>query len=359
MKNILILAGLILTLFSCTKETTEIVDIMDPIVADDATLNIETLEQEGRVTELFADDADMGYLQSEAFAFHINHVLEIKQDTENKKIVVRNLAPLNFDNVSLTARFPDIDQEIIILKLDKIKAHTSMSLDYPFDKGVSIFATVSGHMIDLASLKGQNPRMSFDYDPGEDPLLKQLHGIKSVWKVKFHDFDESDSQDNNWEENMTPHDLRRYTGLMINLAYLFQSPEFKEGLLAEHLFDDALNVKTQEEKLVILDRLFNKAKFNCGKVVNVSGLGGGSTFGVAEHVLDRYLTSKSNIGNIPVHEIAHMLGFGHASNFTYPKKNDMDVNEGFVMVAQRVAEKFINENRFPVRPDNYYQRADL
>ena len=88
-------------------------------------------------------------------------------------------------------------------------------------------------------------------------------------------------------------------------------------------------------------------------------MGGGSTFGVAEHVLNKYLITKSNIGNIPVHEIGHMLGFSHASNFTYPKKNEQGVNEGFVMVAQRVAEKFINENRFPVRPDNYYRSTDL
>ena len=105
MKNILILAGLVLILFSCTKETIE-------IIADDAKLKIETLEQEGKLSELFADDADMDYLQSEAFAFNINHVLEIKQDTDNKRIVIRNLAPLDFENVSILASFADIDQKV-------------------------------------------------------------------------------------------------------------------------------------------------------------------------------------------------------------------------------------------------------
>ena len=359
MKNILILTGIVLILFSCTKESTEIIDIIDPIVADNANLYLEDLEGEGRLSELFADDADMVYLQSEAFAFHINHMLEIKQDTDKKKIVLRNLAPLDFENVKVLASFPDIDQEVVILKMDKIKGHTSLVLDYPFDRGVNLFATASGQIIDLSALKGENPKMSFDYDPGDDSSLQKVHAIKSGWRIKFHDFDASDSEDNNWEENMTAHDLRRYTGLMINLAYLFQSPEFKEGVLAENLFGNALEVKTKEEKLDFLEEIFNKAKFNCGKVVKVSGLGGGSTFGVAEHVLNGYLSKQSDIGNVPVHEIAHMLGYSHASNFTYPKKNDQAVNEGLVVVAQRVAKEFFANKSFPVHPDNYYKRADL
>jgi len=359
MKKILILTGLILALFSCTEETTEIIDVIEAIEVDDVLVKVETLEKEGRVTDLFPDDADMNYLQSDTFAFYINNMLEIKQDVENKQIVIRNLAPLNLENVSLTARFSDIDEEIEIIKLDTIKGHTLTTLDYPFDKDVSIFATKDGKKIDLSGLKGENPTMLLDYAPGEDSLLNKLHNIKSTWKLKFHDFDEFDSETNNWEENMVPLDLRRFTGVMINMVYLLESPEFREAILAEYLNNNNQVALSEDEKEGLLQDLCDIPYFRCGKVVNVLGLGGGSIFGLAEPVLSKYLTSVSHIGDFPIHEVAHMLGYNHSSNLTYPRNSPNGVKSGFTLVGKRIADKFIKENRFPISSDNYYKKSDL
>ncbi|MNL65329.1 hypothetical protein D3C87_1896480 [compost metagenome] len=111
---------------------------------------------------------------------------------------------------------------------------------------------------------------------------------------------------------------------------------------------------TIEQKEQAFKKMIDIPTFNCGIVVNVSGLGGGSTFGVANHVLNDYLTK--DICFIAVHEIGHMIGYSHSSSMTYPSSPD---NRGATVATGLVYKDMLVKNAFPVKTSNYCKPSDL
>lgn len=180
---------------------------------------------------------------------------------------------------------------------------------------------------------------------GTSELISKLKSLESLkWEIKYHNYDPDKNPNNNWADEVTAKDFRRFSGLVINMGYLFISEEFKTGFLAEHLTKNDESEMTHEEKEELYLELLNKPYYKCGKVARVSGLGGGSVLGFAEHILRDYL-SKGGVGNILAHEIGHNLGYNHSSNMTYPIWVD-DIKVGISPLSVRVMNILFEENRF-------------
>ena len=75
---------------------------------------------------------------------------------------------------------------------------------------------------------------------------------------------------------------------------------------------------TAEKKRSVLSELLSPRRFNLGVVAKVSGLGGGSTLGVAEYVLKSDFFYGQQRGGVTYHELGHCLGYNHDSSMTYP-----------------------------------------
>jgi len=174
------------------------------------------------------------------------------------------------------------------------------------------------------------------------------------WKIKYHDYDPNRDPSNNWKDNLDAKDVRRFTGLIINMAYLFQAEQAKTEFVAEPIRDNNNVLLNEEQKGAALKKLIDIPTFNCGVLVNVSGLSGGATFGVANHVLNDYL--KVDVCFITVHEMGHMIGYSHTASMTYPSNPD---NRGAVVAMGNVYTAMLSKKQFPITKEHYYITTDL
>ncbi|WP_428741620.1 hypothetical protein [Tenacibaculum sp.] len=308
---------------------------------------------------MFQDGEEMSTMTSEWRAYEISKVIRVKP-IDNKTIEVANFAPIDFEDVTITASIKGFTKPIKLFKIAKIRAHGKQEIKYPFVDNSSLFLNTSNQEVDLSTFKesGIAPEdITFDFK-GDSKVVQQLKGLtKLKWVIKYHDFDPENNPDNNWAEDITAKDIRRFSGLVINMGLVFASNDFKNEFINENIIgNDGTTSLTKSEKEAAYNLIINKTRYNCGKVVNVSGLGGGSTLGFAEHVLRDYIRKET--GFITAHEIGHTIGYNHSSNMTYPHEVD-GVSIGISPVTTRIMNQFFENGSYPVTPENYYLSSDI
>lgn len=304
---------------------------------------------------MFQDGESMALLTSEARRYEIGKVLRVKAVNETT-IEVANFAPVDIEDATILLTIEGSSKPIKLFKIKKIRAHGVQEIKYPFVDGTPKFLDTDNAEVDLSQYKTTGlpvNKVSFDFTGETELILKLKKLAKLKWKVKYTDFDANDDITNNWKENIDAKDVRRFSGLIINLAYLIQANETKTSFIAEPITDnDGVTFLTTAQKEAALQKIIDKPQFNCGVVVNVSGLGGGYTFGVANHVLNDYLTK--DICFIVIHEISHMVGYNHDSTMTYPKDG-----KGATEACGRVYKQMLANNEFPIKKTDYYMQSDL
>ena len=345
MKKILFIAVLAL-LFSCKKTTPPTVLVQPKVYSFDTGQNSSLMFQDGESLAVYT---------SEARRLKISSVLSIKAATE-KSIEISNFAPVDLEDAIVLITIKGREKPIQLLKIKKIRAHGTQIINYPFVDGESNFIDINGNVVDLSEYKTTGipvADVQFDFS-GENTLIKKLKKLSVLkWDVRFADFDTDNNPNDSWKEDLTPADVRLFTGLLINYAYLMQDEGTKKEFLAEPIsINDDAEFLTLDEKQSTYQDILNINRINAGVVVGVNGLGGGSTFGMAEWVLRTYL--KEDISAVAVHELGHVVGYAHSSSMTYPRNG-----HGFMVACSRNYEKIANANEFPITKDNYYKPADF
>ncbi|WP_316817997.1 hypothetical protein [Pedobacter nyackensis] len=315
-----------------------------------------TFDNDANSGLMFKDGESIEVLTSEARRYEIGKVLRVKAINATT-IEVANFAPVDIVDATILLTIEGQAKPIKLFRIAKIRAHAVQEIKYPFMEGNTKFLNIEDQEIDLAPYKTTGlalNQVSFDFT-GDTDLIKKLKTLaKLKWKIKYHDFDPADDPTNNWKENIDAKDVRRYTGLMINLAYLIQAESTKTAFIAEPITDNNNVLLTTAQKEEALKKMIDIPTFNCGLVVNVSGLGGGYTFGVANHVLNDYLTN--DVSFIAIHEISHMIGYSHSSSMTYPTNPG---NRGAVVAMGTVYREMLTKDILPIKTSNYYKPADL
>ena len=306
---------------------------------------------------MFQDNEAVAVMTSDSRIYSIAQIIRIKA-VDAKTIEVSNFAPFDIEDATILATIEGIGQ-VQLFKIKKIRAHATQTMKYPFVDGTTLFLSADNKIVDLSQYKtaGLDPvKISFDFT-GDSEIILKLKKLKALkWKIKYHNFDPNNDPNNNWDP-ITAKDIRRFSGLMINMGIVFVSDEFRQSFLNETIIgNDGTTALTMAEKEKVYNDILIHPRFNCGKCTNVSGLGGGATLGYAEHILRDYI--KKDAGDITAHEIGHCVGFNHDSNMTYPKKIN-NVNTGFSPVMSRINTEFFNGGLFIVTPQNYYKSADF
>ncbi len=331
---------------------------MGPGNSPDTAVKELSFDNDNNSKLMFQDGESMAVLTAEIRRYEIAKVLRVKAVNETT-IEVANFAPVDIEDATILMTIEGIAKPVKLFKIKKIRAHGTQEIKYPFVEGTKIFFDTENNQVDLSQYKVgiATTKVSFDFT-GETDLIKKLKSLAQLkWKIKFHDFDPNDDPTNNWKENIDAKDIRRWTGLIINMGYLLQSDETKNAFLAEPIYDnDGVTLMTLEQKKTAYQKWFDMSTINCGVVVNVSGLGGGSTFGVANHVLHDYLDKDPCY--IVIHEMAHMIGYAHESSMTYPKKID-NTDRGAVVAIGKIYTQMVKNNSFPIKVSNYYKPIDL
>jgi len=324
-------------------------------------LKTYSFDSETNSSLMFQDGESQDIMTSEWRSYEISKVIRVKP-IDNKTIEVANFAPIDLEDVTITATIEaeGFHKPIKLFKIDKIRAHGKQEISYPFIDNSPLFLNTSNQEVDLSVFKdaGIDPtNIVFDFT-GDNEIIQKLKGLRKLnWMIKYHDFDTENNPDNNWAEDITAKDIRRFTGLMINLGLVFASDNFKNEFINENIIgNDGTTPLTESEKKEAYNIILNKPRYNCGKVVNVSGLGGGATFGLAEHVLRDYIRKET--GFITAHEIGHTIGYNHSSNMTYPHEVD-GVSTGISPVTTRIMNQFFENDLYPVTLENYYMSSDF
>ncbi|MFC0181919.1 hypothetical protein SAMN04515674_109150 [Pseudarcicella hirudinis] len=344
-----------------TIEEKGISDIQDP---SGVIIKTYSFDNDQNSSLMFQDDESEAVMTSEDRAYNIAQVLRVKA-IDNKNIEIANFAPFDIKNATIQAQIPgSTNNPIRLLKINIIRAHGKRTIPYPFVKNTTLFVDTEGNKVDLSQYQstGILPKnISFDF-AGDGPIVSRLKKLSKLkWNIKYHDFDPNNDPANNWADDITPKQVRRYTGLMINLGLVAVSNDFKQDFLKEQIIgNDGITPLTLAQKEKTYNDLINFGRLNCGVVGgpnNVIGLGGGSTFGLADYLLKNYI-NKVGFGDVPAHELGHCLGYNHSSNMTYPQKIN-GVNTGFSPVMIRAFTRFFEKNEFSVRLDNYYKPSDF
>lgn len=304
---------------------------------------------------MFQDGESMALLTAEARRYEIGKVLRVKAVNETT-IEVANFAPVDIENATILLSIEGSAKPIRLFKIKKIRAHAVQEITYPFVNGTTQFLDIDNAPVDLSAYKttGLAPnKVSFDFT-GETELIVKLKKLaKLKWKIKYQDFDSNDNPSDNWKENIDAKDVRRFSGFIINLAYLLQANETRTSYVAEPITgNDGVTFLSTAEKETAFQKMIDIPQFNCGVVVNVSGLGGGYTFGVANHILNDYL--DKDVCFIVIHEVSHMIGYNHDSTMTYPKDG-----KGATEACSRIYKQLLAANDFPIKKAIYYKQSDL
>ncbi|MFW0739903.1 hypothetical protein [Flavobacterium sp. T12S277] len=350
MKISTVLVLLLCTIFfSCEKEDTS------PVSSIPVTTVAYSFDSDANSKLMFKDGDLLQTMTSESLRYEIGKVLRVKAINETT-IEIANFAPVDIQDATILLIIEGQAKPIKLFKISKIRAHGVQEIKYPFIENINIFLDTDNKEVDLSHYKttGIAPgKVSFDFT-GETDLIKKLKSLaKLKWKVKYHDFDPNDDPTNNWKENIDAKDIRRFSGFIINMAYLLQADNTMKTFAEEPIYDNNGVMMTVEQKKAALQKMIDIPMVNCGVVVNVSGLGGGYTYGLANHVLNDYLTQDPSF--ITIHEMAHMIGFSHSSSMTYPSKENM----GATVAAGRVYLQMLKNNEFPIKVSNYYMPSDL
>lgn len=341
---------LIAGLLGCKKDSPK-KNIPDPVTTIEYSF-----DNDSNSSLMFKDGESLETMTSESRRYEIGKVLRVKPINETT-IEVANFSPVDITDATILLTIQGQNKPIKLFKIKKIRAHATQEIKYPFTKETTKFLDTDNNEVDLAQYKTvgiASSKVSFDFT-GETDLIKKLKTLaKLKWTIKYHDFDGTDDPTNNWKENIDAKDIRRYTGFIINLGYLFQADNTKTAFLNEPITGNDNVLLTMEQKQVAFQKMIDIPKFNCGVVVNVSGLGGGSTFGVANHILNDYLTQ--DVCFIVVHEMGHMIGYSHSSSMTYPSNPD---DRGAVVATGNIYKQMLTHDSFPIKKSNYYKTSDL
>ncbi|MDQ6471585.1 hypothetical protein RB619_13095 [Flavobacterium sp. LHD-80] len=306
---------------------------------------------------MFQDDEALEVMTSEARTYSIAQVIRIKPIDE-KTFEVSNFAPFDIEDAVILATIEGTTQ-VQLFKIKKIRGHATQKMKYPFVDGTSLFLDNENKKVDLSKYKTTGislDKITFDFT-GENETILKLKKLKALkWTIKYHNYDPNNDPNNNWMPT-TAKDIRRFSGLMLNMGIVFVSDKFKQAFLNEPIIgNDGKTELTLAEKEKVYNDILNHARFNCGKVDKVSGLGGGATLGYAEHILRDYISKDA--GDITSHEIGHCVGFNHDSSMTYPKTIN-NVSTGISPVMSRINKEFFAGGLFIVNLQNYYKLSDF
>ena len=350
MRNVFLLLLLLVSL-SCKKtarETTAEEQIS-------VTLKEYRFDQAATSRLMFQDGEDIKIMTAEDRSFEIAKVLRVRA-INDKTIEVANFAPVDIEEVTILMQMEGHAAPIKLLKIKKIRAHAIQQLLYPFCEQVQHFEDLTHKTIDLSVYQGSGlpvNKVSFNFD-GESTQIRKLKALaKLKWTIRFQDFDIYDNPKDEWKENIEAKDIRRFTGLMINLGYVMQSEKARLAFIAEPLYNNDRILLTDSEKKQAYERFLSIPLFRCGVCVNAPGYAGGSTFGLGEVILKSHTTQE--ICFTAVHEMAHMLGYSHDSNLTFLSAD----GKGAVLPLALIYQDMISQKELPVLKTNYYTPSDL
>ena len=186
----------------------------------------------------------------------------------------------------------------------------------------------------------------------EDFYWRKLKKIEHGWNVSFGLYGgdptrEDGGPSGNWM-GIRPVHCREVVAVLLNFTYMIDMPEH-EQILKENidiLYDDNKQPVTPEK---VLAQMRIERSLVVGLVYSkhgVVGLGGGNVWGVYQQAYVQHYTNPYSC-ELMFHELGHVMGYGHASSFTYGPWAQNLMNNFYVS----------NLEKFPIDSPKYLNTA--
>ena len=262
------------------------------------------------------------FYNSKHRSFYVNAPLQVSISDEHQ-LLVKFFSPVAIHDVTILCRFNKISTEFLELAhFDLIYPFMEATFPLPVVSSDRTFTTSSGRKIVIPA----QPELSGDdvtlVIRTEDPYMKKIEQIDSRWFIRFSAYS-ADNGHAYWR-HMNPLLCRHGVALATNMAFMFSSEEFNtemnkyEGKLKDN-GGNAINLDALRQ------RIRSHGGLVLGRVSGVGGLGGGTTYGLADYCYTGVYFDATPLGSNPhnyarqamFHEYGHCLGYNHSSTMTY------------------------------------------
>lgn len=244
---------------------------------------------------------------------------------ESGELNVRFYSPRPVEGVLLKARIPSVSGEYFDLAyFDSIPAFADFSEPLPMVSRKAFYRTENGSLLEIPAISPSRlPEMEFKVE-SKDPYWKKLEGIIHGWNVGFGLYGGDPEKPDggpvgNWM-GIRPVHCREAVAFFLNFTYMIDMPEH-EKILRENqdrLYGNGgVNDKVTVE--TVLSQMRQQRTVIVGLVYTgngVVGLGGGTAFGAWQRGWLEHYTSLYAC-EVMFHELGHVMGYSHASSFTY------------------------------------------
>ena len=243
--------------------------------------------------------------------------------TDEGQLHARFYSPRSVSRVLVKALIPSVSEEYVELAyFDSIPAFADFFQALPMLERETTYKTESGRLLELSQMEMADlvdVRFKVESDDDYWQRLQRIkYGVVLRWGLYGGDPDLPDGgPSGNWM-GIRPVHCRESVAFFLNYSSLLDMPELEQLLRdnPDKLYDDNKQPVSPE---TVLQKMRTKYRLNVGLIYEgngVSGLGGGSAWGVAQWI---YLGHYNNAYtcSLAIHELGHVMGYDHSSAFTY------------------------------------------
>lgn len=294
---------------------------------DMGNFNIREIDyNSSNLSTILADDEPKSvYYDRTQRSFYVNKPLQIIINA-NKELQMRFYSATDIHRVKVWVRFVKHSAEFVELaNFETVKAFSECRFKLPVMERECVFRDKNGREVIIPKIDSYaDGDFEFKYET-DDPYIAKIRQIKTSYLITYHHFGgDPDAADGapagNWY-GIRPVHIREASVFLTNIAYLFSQDYFRYDVenstdLKDPVDNDGV---TPVDRKTIVDRYLRHSHFNVGLVWTgngIDGLGGGSTWGVAEGYFIKHYSSAYG-AMVMMHEYGHCVGYGHSSGMTY------------------------------------------
>lgn len=281
--------------------------------------------------------------------------------TEDKKLHLRFYSPRKLTDVQVWASVPGImEEEFLLAELEEMAPFADVYAALPaFGEKDLHFRTLSGKEITFKagptfSVRNMKLRISSSCS-----YWKMLQDIKVTWNVSFsgyHPFEHTSP-----DYIMQGAHCREGVALALNNTYMFSTNEYRDYVFSMQgrLIADAEGLQIVDTRDLYYNRILKTypIKFGLTKLAGFTYFGGGRFFVLEEAYLTHYADDVADKHNYVIwHEFAHVLGYDHVGNMTFPPADDEEY--GWSILTADFYHKMSAAKKLPIYSRRFLHTRD-
>ena len=271
------------------------------------------------------DESSASIVDENKYSFKMNELIQIRETASGDSVRITSYSAQTIHDIKLEIYLPDADIYLPMAQLDSIPGFSQFEFKPSFIGKRTVYKKPDGQFIsfkyDYLDFDSMKPRLT-----SSDKHFQMLQKIDSEWYLHFSNYDWKDESSNGGWREMRPIFAREWVVIMTNFAYMLTTPEYKHvmdnfsKIFGGDLYDNNKVPFTKEQYRERTEYFKKNHRFRLGRTGDqVSGLGGGSTLGIASYNFYGHYASYSGWEAV-MHEFMHCMNYSHDSNMTYANK---------------------------------------